>query len=149
MAGSRKTRGPRVIVADANIVAALYFDSTATVDARRLLELDGDWVVPDLWRHEMLNIAANYAKFAQSGLAGVTTGWGQADAVFGARQQPVDMSAALALAAKYHISAYDAQYVALARKLGVHLVSLDKKLLAAVPGTAISLREAITAGESQ
>jgi len=61
-----------VIVADANVVAALYFESTATDDARRLLDLDGDWVVPELWRHEMLNIAANYAKFARSGLAGVT-----------------------------------------------------------------------------
>ncbi len=57
------------------------------------------------------------------------------------------MIAALAIAEKSRLSAYDAQYVALARQLGVSLVSLDKKLLAAVPDTAISLRDAIASAK--
>ena len=137
-----------MIVADANVVAALYFDSAATADARSLLDLDGDWVVPDLWRHEMLNIAANYAKFAQSGLAGVTAAWEHADAMFGPRQRAVNMSAALALALKLRLSAYDAQYLALAKELDVPLVSLDKKLCAAAPTIALSLRDALARAQS-
>ena len=132
-----------MIVADANVVAALYFDCAATADAHRMLDLDGDWVVPELWRHEMLNIAANYAKFAQRGLAGVIAAWEHADATFSARQRQVNMSTALTLAVKHRASAYDAQYLALAMQLGVQLVSLDKKLCAAAPEIAISLREAI------
>lgn len=133
-----------MIVADANVVAALYFDGGDTADARQLLAIDGDWLVPELWRHEMLNIAASYAKFTQAGLTRVAAVWEQADAQFGSRSRPVNMTEALRLAAKFGISAYDAQYVLLAQELNVWLVTQDKKLRAAVPDRTLSLRDALT-----
>lgn len=132
-----------MIVADANVVAALYFDGADTADARQLLALDGGWVVPELWRHEMLNIAASYAKFTQIGLARVAAAWEHADAQFGGRVRAVNMTEALRLAAKSGISAYDAQYVLLAQELNVWLVTQDKKLRAAVPDRTLSLRDAL------
>ena len=132
-----------MIVADANVVAALYFEGVDTEDARRLLECDGDWLVPELWQHEMLNIAASYAKFTQTSLARVAVVWEHAAAQFGSRMRPVNMMETLRLAAKSGISAYDAQYVFLAQELGVWLVTQDKKLRAAVPDRALSLREAL------
>lgn len=51
------------------------------------------------------------------------------------------MSAALADAAKYAISGYDAQYIALAKSLNAPLITEDRKLRHAVPGIAFSIRE--------
>lgn len=132
-----------MIVADANIVAALYFDGADTDSARLLLDRDGDWVVPGLWRHEMLNIAANYAKFTQSGTARIVAAWENADAQFADRIRPVDLGSALSMSIKHGISADDAQYVALAQELNVWLVTQDKKLRAAMPARTLSLRDAI------
>ena len=92
----------------------------------------------------MLNIAASYAKFTQAGLTRVAAVWEQADAQFGSRSRPVNMTEALRLAAKFGISAYDAQYVLLAQELNVWLVTQDKKLRAAVPDRTLSLRDALT-----
>ena len=44
--------------------------------------------------------------------------------------RPVDFSAVLDLALETDLSAYDASYLWLARRLGVRLVTLDKKLAA-------------------
>jgi predicted nucleic acid-binding protein len=42
------------------------------------------------------------------------------------------------LAVSSGCSAYDAEFVVLARELGVSLVTLDKELLDKFPGTAVS-----------
>ena len=51
------------------------------------------------------------------------------------------LSAALAVAAKYAITGYDAQYVALAQSLNVPLITEDRKFHNAVPGIAFSMQE--------
>lgn len=56
-------------------------------------------------------------------------------------QCEVKMDAALAVAAKYAITGYDAQYVALAQSLNASLVTEDRKLREAVPGIAFSMQE--------
>jgi predicted nucleic acid-binding protein len=53
------------------------------------------------------------------------------------------MEASLAVAAKYGITGYDAQYVALAQNLAVPLITEDRKLRQAVPGVGISMQEFI------
>jgi predicted nucleic acid-binding protein len=58
-------------------------------------------------------------------------------------QYEVDMEASLAVAAKYGITGYDAQYVALAQNLAVPLITEDRKLRQAVPGVGISMQEFI------
>ena len=56
-------------------------------------------------------------------------------------QCEVKMVAALAVAAKYAITDYDAQYVALAQNLNAPLITEDRKLHTAVPGIAFSMQE--------
>jgi predicted nucleic acid-binding protein len=51
------------------------------------------------------------------------------------------MDTALAVAAKYAITGYDAQYVALAQSLDAPLITEDRKLQKAVLGIAFSMRE--------
>jgi predicted nucleic acid-binding protein len=56
-------------------------------------------------------------------------------------QCEVGMDTALAVAAKYAITGYDAQYVALAQSLDAPLITEDRKLQKAVLGIAFSMRE--------
>jgi predicted nucleic acid-binding protein len=56
-------------------------------------------------------------------------------------QCEVKVDAALAFAAKYAITGYDAQYVALAQSLNAPLIKEDRKLRKAVPGIAFSMQE--------
>ena len=53
------------------------------------------------------------------------------------------MEAALAVAAKYGITGYDAQYVALAQNLAVPLLTEDRRLRLAAPEIGVSMQEFI------
>ncbi|MGH8034943.1 MAG: type II toxin-antitoxin system VapC family toxin [Lysobacterales bacterium] len=53
----------------------------------------------------------------------------------------MDMDEALAVAAQYAITGYDAQYVALAQSLGAPLITEDRKLRKAAPRIAFSVQE--------
>jgi len=64
-----------------------------------------------------------------------------AEEVIAGREYAVDSRKVLELAAASKCSAYDCEYVALARDLGVPLVTADKQVLRAFPGTAVSLEE--------
>ena len=49
--------------------------------------------------------------------------------------------AALAVAAEYAITGYDAQYVVMAQSQNAPLITEDRKLRKAGPGIALSMRE--------
>ena len=51
-----------MIVADTNLIAYLLIDSAQTAQAEAILEKDGDWHAPSLWRHEFRNILATDVK---------------------------------------------------------------------------------------
>ena len=51
------------------------------------------------------------------------------------------MDAAFVIAAKYAITGYDVQYVALAQSLNAPLITEVRKLHKAVPGIAFSMQE--------
>ncbi len=55
-------------------------------------------------------------------------------------QCEVKMDAGLAVAAKYAITGYDAQYVALSQSLNALLITEDRKLRKAAQGIALSCR---------
>jgi predicted nucleic acid-binding protein len=52
-------------------------------------------------------------------------------------------SSALAVAAEFGVSAYDARFLAIARQLGAKLVTEDTKLRQAAPGMTQSAQEAL------
>ena len=64
-----------------------------------------------------------------------------ADRFLQVAQCEAEMDTALAVAAKYAITGYDAQYVALAQSLNAPLITGDLKLRKAVPGIAFSMQE--------
>lgn len=122
-----------MIVVDVNVVAYFFIQGDRTDDARALFSQDPDWRLPTLWRHEYLNVLATFLRQGGAEVSEVLALWRQSIDWFAPAEQPADMEAALTLAGENRISAYDAQYVVLARQLETVCVTADKRLLKAFP----------------
>ena len=139
-----------MIVVDVNVVAYYIIQGEKTALARELMRREPDWRLPELWRHEYLNVLATYARQGGTTLEQARTLWRRALELFGPREHASDAEAALGLAVKAPVSAYDGQYLALAQRLGTVLVTEDRRLLKAFPAitrtmrTAASLNDRVT-----
>ena len=122
-----------MIVVDVNIVAYFLIEGEKTSAARDLLRREPDWRLPALWRHEYLNVLATFARNGGATTAEVLSLWRRGVEWLGPREQSVDMESALVLAVENRISAYDAQYIALAQKLQTLCVTEDQRLLKTFP----------------
>jgi len=128
-----------VIVVDTNIIAYLYLPCAYTPLAEHLLAHDADWVAPLLWRSELRNVLALYLRRQQLSFDQVLTIQGEAESLLAEGEYEPDSLQVLRLVQRSDCSAYDCEFVALARHLGVRLVTQDKKVLAAFPEIAVSL----------
>jgi predicted nucleic acid-binding protein len=129
-----------MIVVDTNVIASLVLPTSHHAQAAMsLLGSDRDWAAPLLWRSELCNILAT----------GVRNGWFAADQAGEAlttaeelmegNDYAVPSTEVLRAAIASGCTAYDAEFVVLARDLGVKLVTLDKAILKAFPAIAVSL----------
>jgi len=120
-----------VKVVDASAVAALLFsEPEAEVVASAL---DGaELVAPTLLSFELTNVCLTKCRrhpdLRQALLAAF-----QLRGRLGIAETAVDHRDVLELALKYGLTAYDASYLVLARKLGAELVPLDEALTRAAP----------------
>jgi predicted nucleic acid-binding protein len=128
-----------VIVVDTNVVAYLLIEGEKTAQARALWKRDRDWCAPSLWRHEFLNILATLVKVEGLPRAQASALWTNAVELLAGGERALEMMEALRLAGQRGISAYDAQFVALAQRLGVFLVTEDRRLREACPEATRSL----------
>lgn len=132
-----------MIVVDMNVIVYLLTDTPQRRMAVRLYEHDEEWRVPPLWRREILNVLASLAR---NGVLDADTAlqlWRNAVDLFVPKEQSPDMKDALALAIDRGVSAYDAQYVALAAALNTQLVSEDKKLQRRFPERVASMEQIV------
>lgn len=130
-----------MIVVDANILVYSLIEGDYSLLVHKLREKDVDWRTTALCLHETLNVLATYQRRDVLTLAQCKKLLGHAERFMKVAQCEVKMDAALALAAKYAITGYDAQYVALAQSLNAPLITEDRKLREAVPGIAFSMQE--------
>jgi predicted nucleic acid-binding protein len=131
-----------MIVVDTNVVAYLYLPTEFTAAAERLLERDADWTVPVLWRSEFRNILAGYMRRRALNFEQARALQAEAESLLAGSEHEVDSQHVLELVRDSDCSAYDCEFAALAIRLGVKLVTLDRKLLAAFPKHAASLTAA-------
>jgi predicted nucleic acid-binding protein len=122
-----------MIVVDSNIVAYLYLPGEFTARAEKLLEREPDWAVPLLWRSELRNILALYMRKRLLDFDAAYRIQREAEALLADREYDVDSFEVLALARDSGCSAYDCEFISLARQLGVKLVTEDAKLRQAFP----------------
>lgn len=126
-----------MIVADTNLIAYLLLDSPHTAAAEAVLTKDRDWTAPALWRHELRNILATYLRADRITPTLALRHYQTAEALI-LTDDGADTESILQLARSGNCSAYDAEFVALAKRLGKPLVSVDKRLLAAFPETVMT-----------
>lgn len=130
-----------MIVVDANILIYSLIEGDYSPLVHKLREKDADWRTTGLCLHEVLNVLATYQRRDILSLAQCKKLLDHAERFMKVAQCEVKMDAALAVAAKYAITGYDAQYVALAQSLNAPLITEDRKLREAAQGIAFSMRE--------
>jgi len=128
-----------LIVVDTNIVAYLLLPGPWTGAAEALLEREPTWAAPPLWRSELRNILAGYMRRGTLSLEQALGVQEAAQDLLSGHEIDVRSSAVLELVAQSQCSAYDCEFVALARQLQCVLYTLDAKLLKAFPENAQSL----------
>ena len=130
-----------MIIIDANILVYSLIEGDYSELVNKLQERDTDWRTAGLCLHEMLNVLATYQRRDILTLVQCKRLLDHAERFMKVAQCEVKMDAALTVAARYAITGYDAQYVALAQSLNAPLITEDRKLREAVPGIAFSMKE--------
>ena len=125
-----------MIVVDTNVLAYLLLPGERSDAAESLLERDPEWAAPVLWRSELRQVLATYLQRGDLSLDACTELWSRANALLDGRQHLVPTRTVLELALDSGCSAYDCEYVALAKLLAVPLVTEDRALLGAFSDVA-------------
>ena len=128
-----------MIVVDTNIITYLYIDGEHTDMAERLLSLSESWASPILWKSEFRNVLVHYLRKGLLSLEQSMMIFQEAESLLGGQEYEVSSVQVLQLANSSRCSAYDCEFVALARDLGVPLVTTDKLILTEFPDTAQSV----------
>ncbi len=132
-----------MIVVDSNVLAYLYLPGEHTARAEALLEQEPDWAAPVLWRSEFRNILAGYLRRKMLSFEQACSLQSEAEGLLAGAEFEVDSQTVLELVRDSGCSAYDCEFIALARKLNTRLVTVDKKLLRAFPTQAMALPAAV------
>jgi predicted nucleic acid-binding protein len=132
-----------MIVVDSNVIAYCWIHGERTGLAHRLRRLDADWHAPVLWRSELRNILAGYRRDGSLDDLQVRQIMAAAEAGLAGRDHHLPSERVFRVIETSRLSAYDAEFVALAEILGVTLVTEDRAILRAFPGRAITIEAAI------
>src|SRR5947209_4028462 len=116
-----------MIVADTNLLFYLTISSDLTAAAESLYRKDDRWAAPILWRSEFCNALALYLRKSLLTLDKAIGAYFYAKGVIAENEYEVDAAEVLRLAATSGETAYDCEFVALALRLGVPLITADKK----------------------
>ena len=125
-----------MIVADTNVISYLLLPTPHTEAAERLFQSDPDWCAPMLWRSELRNVLALYLRKGLLRLEQALAVQERAENLLRGKEYQVTSAMVLTLAKQSGCSAYDCEFVALARDLDAPLVTADKALLKAFPDQA-------------
>ena len=128
-----------MIVVDSNIIIYVHIQSDRTEEALRALQKDPYWMAPPLWESEFRNVLAGYIRRRILKLEDAKLVMESALQTMEGREILPLSNLVLDLVAASDCSAYDCEYVALARHLNVKLVTADKKILQNFPETAMAL----------
>lgn len=133
-----------MIVVDTNIIAYLLIPSDRTEQAAQALRQDPEWSAPLLWRSELRNALAQYIRRESLSLEDALRIVEHAEALMAGGEHTVPSVEVLRLASTSGCTAYDCEFVALARDLDVPLVTVDRQVLAKFPETAIELGDYVS-----
>ena len=129
-----------MIIVDTNVIVYLVLPGAWTADAMRVRQIDPDWAAPVLWRSEFRSVLSKYMRDGQFDLKAALTYMRAAERIMRrGGSHLVSSDLVLRLVAASACTAYDCEYVALAQRFGVPLVTSDKALLRGFPEIAMPL----------
>ncbi|MEK7250642.1 MAG: type II toxin-antitoxin system VapC family toxin, partial [Bacteroidota bacterium] len=102
-------------------------------------------VSPVLWRSEFRNILVKYLRQGLMSIQDANAILTSVETRMKGRELHVDSFHVVELALENSCSAYDAEYVVLAKQLSVRLLTEDKEVLKRFPDIAISLQNFVAA----
>jgi predicted nucleic acid-binding protein len=129
-----------MIVADTNLIVYLFITGDQTALAQQVLQKDPFWIVPPLWQSEFRNVLSAYIRRGMS-LKEAKLIMGNAMQTLEDRQVIPSYEKVIDLIAESDCTAYDCEFIALARQLNIKLVTADKELLHQFLDCAVSLEE--------
>ncbi|MEE8057509.1 MAG: type II toxin-antitoxin system VapC family toxin [Pseudomonadales bacterium] len=127
-----------MIVVDTNTIAYLYLPTKFTNSVEELLIADSNWIAPSLWRSELRNILATYLRTQIISLEAACNIQNKAELIMDKNEYSVDSISVLTLAKESGCTAYDCEFISLAKTLDTKLITADKKLIRTFPEIAIS-----------
>ncbi len=128
-----------MIVVDTNIICYFYIQSDYTAQAEALHRHDQHWVAPLLWKSELRNTLTSYMRKNLLSLNEAQDIMVTAERLFTKREYQIPSFPVLNLVEESNCSAYDCEFVALAKDLGIPLITVDKKILREFPKIALSM----------
>ncbi len=136
-----------MIVVDTNIILHFWIPGEYQTYAHQLIQKERKWVTVPLWRSEMRNVLK--VSF-RSNLISREIAYSialHAEEHMAEREIPVTSKEVLDITLNGKCSGYDAEFVALAHKLQVPLVTCDKKLAREFPSRVFELRDYLKRAE--
>jgi predicted nucleic acid-binding protein len=127
-----------MIVADTNLLIYLYVQGQRTEESEAVLRRDPVWTVPLLWRSEFRNVLIGLVRQRALLLEAAAAMVEEAERWLTGHEYSVISHHVLNLAAQSGCSAYDCEFVALAKDLRVSMVTTDRQILKAFPTVAVS-----------
>ena len=122
-----------MIVADTNTIAYFYINSEKSAQAEQLLVLDSKWIAPGLWKSEFRNVLTLYLRKGILTFDEILMIIQQAESLMLENEYEVSSAHILQLVNSSNCSAYDCEFVALAKLLDISLITADKKIIKAFP----------------
>ena len=127
-----------MIVVDTNILAYFLLPGEKTALMEQVVAKDKGWIVPPLWQSEFRNVLALYLRQKQLTFDQARAIMTKAERLLRGRTFPVTSQEVLTLIHASSSSAYDCEFVSLAKRFDITLVTADKKIVREFPETAVS-----------
>ena len=129
-----------MIVVDTNVMVHTVVGGPDSRDAGELLQQDASWAAPLILISELRNALLGSVRRGLITLERAAQMSDDAAAILGPRLASVDSEHVFEVAMECDLTAYDAEFVALARTLRVPLVTLDGGILEGAPDIAVRPR---------
>lgn len=130
-----------MIVVDTNIVSYFYLPTDYSQSVSQLYQQDSAWIAPTLWRSEFRNVLTLYIRKKLLTLEQALAIQEDAESLFMDNEFQITSAQVLALTNASSCSAYDCEFIALAKQLSVKLITQDKKILTEFPDIAFSISD--------
>jgi len=134
-----------MIVVDTNVIAYLLITGEHTSEAEQLLEKDPVWLAPRLWRSEFRNVLIKYLRQSYITFSDALNLMTKAEQLMKGKEYEINSAQVLEASHNSTCSAYDCEFVSLAKELSIKLITTDNKILTQFPAISTSIKYFLSA----